>query len=236
MANLETTYIYSLSCPTTGQVRYVGKADNVNYRFASHISETKNTHKCRWINSLKKKGLLPSIEIIDEVSVAEWKFWERHYISLYKSWGFRLTNATMGGDGCNLIGGHSAEAKAKIKLKRASQVITEEAKRKLSIAGKGRVVSAETRIKIGLIHKGLKMSLEHKKKLLAINLGKKHSAESRKRMSEASKKRSISFETRQKMIASRIKNHKYSATSLEVKKKISDSLNAYHKNKLKQNS
>lgn len=51
-----------------------------------------------WIKGLKKEGLKPILEIIDEVDKIEWKFWEKHYISLYKSWGFRLTNLTEGGD------------------------------------------------------------------------------------------------------------------------------------------
>lgn len=42
---LETTNIYTLSCPISGLVRYVGKSNNPKQRFSRHISEqavTKN--------------------------------------------------------------------------------------------------------------------------------------------------------------------------------------------------
>ena len=39
------------------------------------------------------------IEIIDEVEVGDWKFWEKYYISLYKSWGLILENKNDGGGG-----------------------------------------------------------------------------------------------------------------------------------------
>lgn len=42
-----------------------------------------------------------SLIVIDEVKddKNEWKFWESHYISLYKSWGFELLNKNEGGGG-----------------------------------------------------------------------------------------------------------------------------------------
>lgn len=43
-------------------------------------------------------GLKPIIEIIDEVPVSEWEFWEIYWISQFKTWGFDLTNGTEGGD------------------------------------------------------------------------------------------------------------------------------------------
>lgn len=91
--------IYSLSDPETGKVRYIGKTCNLNSRFANHIQrKTTHSHKSCWIQSLKKKGLFPIIEVIDEVG-EDWEFWESYYISLYKSWGFNLTNLTSGGIG-----------------------------------------------------------------------------------------------------------------------------------------
>lgn len=44
-------------------------------------------------------GIKPEIILIDRVPHSEWQFWEKHYISLYRSWGFKLTNLTDGGDG-----------------------------------------------------------------------------------------------------------------------------------------
>ena len=91
--------IYCLIDPITKQIRYIGKTNNINKRFANHIQRKKNkTYKSCWIYSLKKKGLKPIIEILDIVG-EDWEFWETWYISLYKSWGFKLTNLTSGGIG-----------------------------------------------------------------------------------------------------------------------------------------
>lgn len=61
---------------------YIGKTTTLNQR--------KSYHK-------KTYGSNIHLEIIDEVE--DWKFWEKHYISLYKSWGFELLNKNNGGGG-----------------------------------------------------------------------------------------------------------------------------------------
>lgn len=105
---MKTTFIYILIDPLTNHVRYVGKANDPKERFKGHMKESlkKNkddeiiqNHKINWINKLKIKNLSPVLEIVDEVLDSEWRFWETHYISLYKSWGFDLVNLTNGGDG-----------------------------------------------------------------------------------------------------------------------------------------
>jgi hypothetical protein len=42
---------------------------------------------------------VPLVDVIDEVPSLEWEFWEIFYIGLFKSWGFNLTNNTIGGNG-----------------------------------------------------------------------------------------------------------------------------------------
>jgi len=96
------TQIYVLIDPRTDNIRYVGKTNDIKRRLVKHISESKistKSHKKAWINQLLKLNLKPIIEVIDIVSLYEWEFWEQHYISLYKSWGFNLTNLTKGGRG-----------------------------------------------------------------------------------------------------------------------------------------
>ena len=99
---INKTYIYSLNCPITGDVKYIGKANNPQHRLRKHTEESVRdrikTKKNRWILSLYNKGLKPILSIEDEVNINEWQFWEMHYISLYKSFGFDLKNATIGGD------------------------------------------------------------------------------------------------------------------------------------------
>jgi hypothetical protein len=96
---LMKTYIYILIDPRDESVRYVGKSNNPKKRYPQHINEAKlkNNKKANWLKSLSSKSLLPELVIIDEVDRANWQFWEQHYISLFKSWGFRLTNQTIGG-------------------------------------------------------------------------------------------------------------------------------------------
>lgn len=95
------TYIYTLSDPITGNIRYIGKTNNLRYRIGRHvfdsIKDTK-THKRAWIKSLLDKGLKPNIEILDIVLKSEWEFWEKFYINLFKIWGFNLLNLSEGGE------------------------------------------------------------------------------------------------------------------------------------------
>jgi hypothetical protein len=98
---MELTYIYTLSDPMTNEVRYVGKCNNPKERYKAHLNKArdKNTHKRNWINKLRDFGLKPTFEIIDIVPINNWHFWERYWISQFKTWGFKLMNYTDGGDG-----------------------------------------------------------------------------------------------------------------------------------------
>ena len=112
------TYIYTLS-DSIGNIRYIGKTDNPKRRLKEHIYESKNTpknHRHYWILSLLNNNEIPKLEILDCVNHNEWDFWEKHYISLIKSWGFNLTNQTEGGDsGLGMLGKkHKEETKRKI--------------------------------------------------------------------------------------------------------------------------
>lgn len=107
-------YIYCLINPLDNTIRYVGVTKRtLKKRLAEHIqkSKYKQTRKDYWIQSLVKKGVLPVIEEIDIVD--DLIFWEKHYISLYKSWGFDLVNGTSGGDNGEL----TLESKKKISEK-----------------------------------------------------------------------------------------------------------------------
>ena len=52
------TNIYILKDPITNDIRYVGKSDNPDKRYLSHINENRNnTYKENWI---KRKRFIPS--------------------------------------------------------------------------------------------------------------------------------------------------------------------------------
>lgn len=97
------TFIYSLSDPISGQVRYIGKSDRIDKRLNEHIRESykKKNYRDKWINSLISKGAHPVLEILDEVESNQWQYWEKYWISQFKIWGFKLVNSTDGGEGNN---------------------------------------------------------------------------------------------------------------------------------------
>lgn len=119
--------IYTLKDPITNEVRYIGKTKRkLVDRMYSHTSnyklEKEKSYKNSWIKSLKNKNLKPIIEELDLVEENNWEFWEQFYINLFKSWGFKLTNMTKGGEG-------SSGGKGCLGYKH-----TEEAKKRISIA------------------------------------------------------------------------------------------------------
>ena len=88
------TYIYTLSDDLG--IRYVGKSNNPESRLKIHLKECKKkrTHKENWIFSLKQDGKLPILEILDEIDLKDWCFFESYWISQLKAWGFDLLNGT----------------------------------------------------------------------------------------------------------------------------------------------
>ena len=85
-------FVYRLICPIEKTVKYIGITSDLNRRFSSHRSEYTSKEKMNWIKSLRKKRLIPKIEIIDMVECSRAKEFELHYINLYISNGFNLLN------------------------------------------------------------------------------------------------------------------------------------------------
>ena len=98
---MKTTFIYVLKCPLSGEVRYVGKTNNPQERYREHmnIAHGEGTYRYNWVMSLRKKNLRPILEIIKEVSVDEWKYWEKYFIKYYINIGCKLVNYGKGGEG-----------------------------------------------------------------------------------------------------------------------------------------
>jgi group I intron endonuclease len=131
---MEITYIYTLSDPITGEVRYVGKTNSTKRRLYAHIKEssgTKKSHKINWIKSLLVNKSKPKITVIDTVSVSEWQFWETFWIEQFKQWGCKLTNLTLGGEGGKGYR-HSNYAKKKMRDSKLGKPLSEEHKSKIS--------------------------------------------------------------------------------------------------------
>jgi hypothetical protein len=97
----KTTFIYALTCPNTGEVRYIGKSDNPQKRYRIHVHNyfNKDSYKARWIRSLQRDNTKPGLMILEEVMVSEWIEAEKRWIAHYRSIGAKLTNITEGGQG-----------------------------------------------------------------------------------------------------------------------------------------
>lgn len=85
--------IYSLSCPISGKVRYVGQTIMpIKDRLISHVSERNNNAKCLWIKELIDNNLIPIIEEIDIVDIYEANNVEMYWINQFNEWGYELLN------------------------------------------------------------------------------------------------------------------------------------------------
>lgn len=130
------TKIYVLE--KNGVPFYIGKT--VNFIVRKHHHRKKYGDDIKWY-------------FIDEVYDTEWQFWEKYYISLYKSWGFQLTNQNGGGGGATK---YTQEQSKKISEKKLGMKykISEESKKNKSKKLTGLKRSEETKQKISQAKQG----------------------------------------------------------------------------------
>jgi len=96
-------YIYTLSDPESGIIRYVGKTIQKPYqRLSAHIYVSKNNRKkdyCHsWIKSLLNNSKLPILSVIEETfDIKRETYWIEYYRNIVNN----LTNFSDGGEYCN---------------------------------------------------------------------------------------------------------------------------------------
>jgi len=117
---------------------YVGKTRNLKSRL--------NTHK-----SVFGKNIF--IEFLDEVE--DWKYWEKHYISLFKNLGYILENKNNGGGGPS-----------------EGVIFPEERKHKIGQSNKGTIHPIEGRLSRSNKLKGRKLPPEQIEKIRLAKTGK----------------------------------------------------------------
>jgi hypothetical protein len=90
--------IYALIDPRSGDVRYIGKANDSGKRLKSHIrdSRRRTTPVYWWIRSLAKSKLEPDVLVLSQCE--DWEAEERRLIASARSRGVRLLNLADGGD------------------------------------------------------------------------------------------------------------------------------------------
>lgn len=131
-----------------GEIRYVGQTTKtLSKRLQQHLKPSelaKLTHKSKWIKSLLVKNDQPEIFLLQTAfNKVELDAMERYYIKFFRDEGYRLTNATDGGEGTL---GCKASRKTKAKM---------------SVAHKGKILSAEHKAKIAAVNTG-KLSEERR--------------------------------------------------------------------------
>ena len=91
--------IYTLSDPDTGEVRYVGKANNAENRLKSHLRDslTRKSPLYSWVRKLTAKGKSPTMQVLRVVDEVDWCEAEREAIACYRIAG-GLLNIADGGE------------------------------------------------------------------------------------------------------------------------------------------
>lgn len=90
--------IYGLADPTTGDVRYVGKAVDPLKRLKEHLRERRRASPLySWIESLRRRSLAPALVVLETCPADEWPDRERFHIAALRASG-GLLNLADGGD------------------------------------------------------------------------------------------------------------------------------------------
>jgi len=88
--------IYSLVCPFTDEIHYVGKSTQGMLRPTQHLTESHSEKIKEWVNSLKEIGHAPIIKILEYVRKEEdLDGRERYWIQYYLNKGNNLLNSCL---------------------------------------------------------------------------------------------------------------------------------------------
>lgn len=86
--------IYSLVCPFTDEIHYIGKSTEGMLRPTQHLTESHSEKIKEWVNSLKEIGHTPTIKILEYVKKEEdLDGRERYWIQYYLNKGNNLLNS-----------------------------------------------------------------------------------------------------------------------------------------------
>lgn len=103
--------------PTSGDIKYIGKSNDVISRYRKHKQMCDNNRlKNEWIYNLLNSNLEPIIKIIEEVPIDIWKDKEKFYIKHYTDLGFKLLNICGGGNGMSFGNSTSYKGNPPVKV------------------------------------------------------------------------------------------------------------------------
>lgn len=172
--------IYSITHITSGKL-YVGSAVNCGHRWSEHRKRLRrNCHHSVFLQrAWNKHGedafVFSLIERVCDLTtlIAREQHWIDSLSSAKKHKGYNI--APVAG---NTLGvKHTEEARIKIRVARARQVITDEHRRNISLGLMGRTPSTKSIARIGALNRGRHLSDETKAKLSMAMSGRKPSPE-----------------------------------------------------------
>jgi hypothetical protein len=124
-------HIYTLSCPESGAVRYIGKTVNLRTRYARHITDPHTPQLREWMEELEARNSLPRITVIDTIRTGKAERAEMRHIKTHLADGCKLLNRYIGErrrrTDCVFVGFF-----APVELKRALQAAAERNGRSLT--------------------------------------------------------------------------------------------------------
>ncbi len=96
---MDKWFIYSLSDPKSGMIRYIGATTDPTRRYNEHLNGIKQNRTLKkWVESLRRGRLYPKMSILEQVSEREWEQKERQYILEHRNkMGKFLLNKHYGG-------------------------------------------------------------------------------------------------------------------------------------------
>lgn len=87
-------FIYGLIDPVTRQIRYVGQTNDLERRYQEHVNNIEDTHKGLWIQSLREKGRIPTLVVLEGIEdETKSNYHEKWWIVLGQKQGWSLTNS-----------------------------------------------------------------------------------------------------------------------------------------------
>lgn len=179
-------YIYTLSDPRNGNIRYVGKTNNPKLRLWMHQRETRNTRKNAWIKSLAPAALSPAMDIIEELPHDPDSLWEeaeRFWIKFLRFLGCDLTNEDDGGGSGFRKSEHS---KHLIRMKATGRKMSQSAIEKMKESKRANL-TPEVRERMRLAQLGKRRTPEQKAARSARMMGHYVSEETKQKIRDAKK-------------------------------------------------
>lgn len=149
---MKPVFIYALVDPECGAIRYIGKSIRPEGRLRDHMNDVSNCHRSHWLQSLKRRGLIPGLVILEEIRGAwPWQESERYWIKRGRREGWPLTNNTIGGDG---VSGLPEETRKRMAAVWKGRKHTPEACMRIADAKRGFIHSNDTKAKMSRAHTG----------------------------------------------------------------------------------